>query len=54
MWVLGHTVSVKVVAEIVVMRVMLVSCSRNIYHAQYRWVVHLLESMIDFEQVQGS
>ena len=45
MWVLGHTAGMKTM----VMWVMLVPCFGNIYHAQYIWVVHLFESMIDFE-----
>ena len=49
MWVLGHTADVKTAAEIVVMLVMHVLCSKNIYHGQHMWVVCLLESMIDFE-----
>ena len=54
MWVLGHTFGVKTMAEMVVMLVMLVLFSRNIYHGQYKWVVCLLESMNNFEQVRGS
>ena len=46
---LGNTADVKIVAEMVVMLVMLVLCSRNIYHGQHMWVVCLLESVTDFE-----
>ena len=49
MWVLEHTAGVKTMAEMVVMLVMSASCFGNIYHAQYMWVVCLLESMIDIE-----
>ena len=49
MWVPGHTIDVKTAAEMVVMLVMLVLYPRNIYHGQHMRVVHLLESMTDFE-----
>lgn len=51
---LGHTAGVKTAVEMVVMWVMLVPCSGNIYHDQYRWVEHLLESMTNFEHPQDS
>ena len=46
---LEHTIGVKIVAERVVRLVTLVPCFGNIYHAQYMWVVILLEKMIDYE-----
>ena len=40
---------VKTTAEMVVMLVMLVLCSGNIYHGQHMWVVRLPKRMADFE-----
>ncbi len=54
MWVLGHTANVKTTTKMVVMQIMLVLCSGNIYNAQYMWVVHLLESRTNLEQAQAS
>lgn len=54
MWMLGHTTDVKTAVEMVVMLVMLVPYSGNIYHGQHMWVVRLRESMTNFEQAQGS
>ena len=45
----GHTADARMAAEMVVILVMLVQCSGNIYHGQHMWVVHLIESMTDFE-----
>ena len=54
MWVLGHTADVKTATEMVVMLVMFVMCSGNIYHGQHMRVVRLFESMTNFEEAQGN